>query len=180
MQTIVKTTTAISVALLLANFIGALPADAKLGEDIAKYKAKVAKAYTFKSQSEKAGKSYDVFSINVTPEIKKVAPEFGGGLTITVDKGKITGQSMVLRLGKNEEIGKAIAVRYALDFAFEALGRSVPKHQKELVDEIDSYKTVIKNALAGDAQNVRYPNVAGKITVSKQKDGSLVFAATPG
>ncbi len=112
--------------------------------------------------------------------MKEVAPEFGGGLTISVDKGRISGQSMLLRLGQSKEAAKTIAVRYALDFAFESLGRAVPKNKTEIVDEVNSYTTVINNAMAGDPQNIRYPNINGKITVTMQKDGSLVFAATPG
>ena len=169
------------LALLLLLFgLPATVAEAKLGEDISAYKAKVAKAYTLKSQSNKDGKTYCVFSINMNQQLKDIAPEFGGGLTISVDKGKIIGQSMVLRLGQSKEAAKAIAVRYALDFAFESLGRPVPKTKAEISDEVNSYTTVINNAMAGDPQNVHYPNVKGKITVTMQKDGSLVFAATPG
>lgn len=84
---------------------------------------------------------------------------------------------MVLRLGKSVDVAKTIAVRYALDFAFESLGRNVPK---DIAGEVNSYTTVINNAMGGDPQYIRYPGVTGKITVTKQKDGSLVFAATPG
>ncbi len=43
--------------LLAASFFSTSIAEAKLGEDINSYKAKVAKAYTLKSQSNKDGKT---------------------------------------------------------------------------------------------------------------------------
>ncbi|HEY9754458.1 MAG TPA: hypothetical protein V6C97_04825 [Oculatellaceae cyanobacterium] len=167
-------------ATLLSTLFCATAADAKLGEEIDKYKQRVAKAYTLKNQATKDGKTNYSFVINSDPTLAKAAPGFGGGVTITVEHGKITGQSMVLRLGQNSDVGKEIAVRFALDFAFEALGRAVPKTKKELSDEVNSYRTVINSALAGAPQNVRYPKLTGKITVSKTADGSLVLAATPG
>ena len=115
------------------------------------------------------------------PQIKKVAPEFGGSLNISVDprwKDSI-GQTMALRLGKNVDIGKTIAVRYFVDFSYESLGRTVPKNTKEVGNEVVSYTTAINKAMMGDPQNITYPKIKGKIVATKQSDDTIVFAATP-
>jgi hypothetical protein len=164
----------------LTVLVAGTTSQAKLGEDIGKYKQKVARAYTFKSQSTKDTKTNYIFSINIDPQLKKVDPDFGGSLNITADRsGKIIGETMALRLGKSTEIGKTIAVRYLLDFTYESLGRTLPKNTKEVANEVTSYKTVISNALLGTPQNIAYPKVQGKIVATKQGDDTLVFAATP-
>jgi hypothetical protein len=164
----------------LGSLLAGTSSQATLGEDISKYKAKVAHVYTSKSQTTKDNKTNYLYSINMDPQIKKVAPDFGGSLNITVDQsGKIIGQTMALRLGKNTDIGKTIAVRYLVDFAYESLGRTIPKDTKEVGNEVVSYTTVINKALIGDPQNIVYPKVKGKIVATKQSDDTLVFAATP-
>jgi hypothetical protein len=168
------------LVIALASLFSLRPeAQARLGEDINRYKAKATKAYAFKAESTKGDKKYYQFVLKVPQELKQAAPEFSGGLTITASGGKIVGQSMVLSLGKSLLVGKAIAVRYALDFAFESLGRSVPKTAKSVSEEVKSYTEIINKALAGEPQNIRYPKVKGKITVTRQADGNLVMATTP-
>jgi hypothetical protein len=177
MQLLCRITCALAT---LTTLLAGTASQARLGEDISKYKEKVAKVYATKSQSTKDGKTNYLFSINMDPQIIKVAPDFGGSLNITADQsGKIIGQTMALRLGKNIDIGKSIAVRYVLDFTYEALGRTVPKNTKEVGNEVVSYTTVINKALIGDPQNITYPKIKGKIVATKQSDDTIVFAATP-
>jgi hypothetical protein len=164
----------------LTTLLAGTASQARLGEEISKYKEKVAKVYTSKSQSSKDGKTSYLFSINMDPQIKKVAPDFGGSLNISVDPaGKIVGQTMALRLGKNVDIGKTIAVRYFVDFSYESLGRTVPKNTKEVGNEVVSYTTAINKAMMGDPQNITYPKIKGKIVATKLSDDTIAFAATP-
>jgi hypothetical protein len=75
----------------LTTVLAGTASQARLGEDISKYKEKVAKVYTAKSQSTKDGKTSYLFSINMDPQISKVAPDFGGSLNIT-DHGVAIGK----------------------------------------------------------------------------------------
>jgi hypothetical protein len=139
----------------LTTLLAGTASQARLGEEISKYKEKVAKVYTSKSN-------------------------FGGSLNISVDPaGKIVGQTMALRLGKNVDIGKTIAVRYFVDFSYESLGRTVPKNTKEVGNEVVSYTTAINKAMMGDPQNITYPKIKGKIVATKLSDDTIAFAATP-
>ncbi|MFX6949615.1 hypothetical protein ABTH81_21275, partial [Acinetobacter baumannii] len=87
--------------------------------------------------------------------------------------GTIIGQSMLMNLGKNEMQGRAMASIHALDFTAESLGRQLPNNPVAARKELDTFGNIVYNALAGHPQNIRFPNVRGKVVVSRQANGSL-------
>ena len=170
-----------AIVLLAAGNLGsAQSAKARLGEEFNIFENRIAMNFKFKGQDSKQNKKYYHYTMALDKTTEQNAPGFDGGLTVTVENGLIVGQSMLIRLGSNSEAGKALAALHTLDFAFESLGRPAPKTKQEVQRELQSYTDAVSKALAGTPQNIRYADTTGKITVSKQPDGSLAIAATQG
>jgi hypothetical protein len=120
-----------------------------------------------------------MFTMNLDKQTLQKAPGFSGGLTVTtLPNGIIVGQAMLMYLGRNQQAGRALASLHALDFSIESLGRPVPKSAAAAQQELETFGKIIDSALAGQPQSIRYPNVKGKVTVSRQPNGALVLAAT--
>jgi hypothetical protein len=154
-------------------------AQAKLGENIEKLKQQLKSNFNVKGDSVKDNRHYYMFTMNLTRETLAKAPGFSGGLTVTtLPNGTIIGQSMLMYLGRKQLEGRAAATLHALDFSLESLGRPIPKDANQIRQELEAFGKIIDSALAGQPQNIRYPNTKGKITVSKQPNGGLVLAAT--
>jgi hypothetical protein len=162
------------VDLLLAQ----PPALARLGEDFTSFEGRIISNFKFKGKETKQNRSYYRYTMLLDKSTEQAAPGFDGGLTVTVENGLIVGQSMLIRMGENNEAGKALAALHTLDFAFESLGRPSPKTKQEVQRELQSYTAALSKALAGTPQNIRYADTPGKITVSKRPDGSIAIAAT--
>lgn len=156
-----------------------LPAEARLGEPIQAFKNRVAGAYKAKPVTKKEDRSYHMFSLMPSNEVKEKTPGFGVGITATVVDGKIVGQSMAIRFGDNYDAGKKLGALYTMDFAYESIGKPPPK-SKEAVDvEVGQFAMAIEQVLAGNSQHVSYPGFAYRITMSRTKEGDLLIAVTP-
>lgn len=112
-------------------------------------------------------------------EVQTQAPNFAGGITITVVDKRIVGQSMVLRLGDNFSSGKELATLHVMDFAYESLGKPAPSSKAAVDTELSQFSGAIDQVLAGNAQHVIYPGYKDRITLSRTADGELLVAVTP-
>ncbi len=171
---LVTTTLSITLTLLFCSSV-----EARLGESFQSFKAKAAKGFKFKSESKKDTRTYYMYSMALDPTTTQAAPGFAGGLTVTVVGGRVTGQSMVMRLGENYEAGKALATAHALDFAYESLGKPSPKTKESTEKEFQAYSQAIDMVMGGSPQNLRYPGFNGVITFSLAADQGVIIAATP-
>jgi hypothetical protein len=167
------------LVLLVTSFYFALSCKAKLDEPFGVFQARIITNYKFKAHSKKDDRDYYMYSMITDADTDVAAPGFGGGLTITVSRGLIVGQSMLLSIGRNAQAGKSLAALHTFDFAFESLGRPTPPSQAALEQELRSYTNAVNKALAGAPQNIRYPDGGGKITIARRADGALAIAATP-
>lgn len=166
--------------LLLAVMLPSLssgPAAARIGEAYSEFKPKAERGFKLKSETKKDNRTYYMYVMTLDRPTQEAAPGFTGGLTLTVIGGKITGQSMVLRLGDYQEAGKALAAAHALDFAYESLGKASPKSKVTTEKELAAYTTALDQALDGVAQNIRYPGFNVKITMSKYGQADILIAA---
>jgi hypothetical protein len=153
-------------------------AEARLGESFQSFRVKAAKGFKFKSESKRDTRTYYMYSMSLDPNTTQAAPGFAGGLTVTVVNGKVTGQSMVMRLGDNYQAGKALATAHALDFAYESLGKPSP-NKESTEKEFQAYSQAIDMVMSGSPQNLRYPGFNGVITLSMAPEQGVIIAATP-
>ncbi len=150
-----------------------------MGESFQAFKVKAAKGFKLKAESRKDTRTYYMYSMSLDATTTQAAPGFAGGLTVTVVGGRVTGQSMVMRLGDNYQAGKALATAHALDFAYESLGKPSPKTKDATEKEFRAYTQAIDMVMGGSPQNLRYPGFNGVITLSLAPDQSVIIAATP-
>lgn len=165
-------------AVMLLN-LACRPVEARIGEEFSRFKSKVERGFKLKSTTKKDNRTYYMYVMELDKTTQEAAPGFTGGLTLTVVGGKITGQSMVLRLGDNFDAGKTLAAAHALDFAYESLGKQNPKSKATTEKELTSYTNALAQVLAGAAQNIRYPGFNVKITMSKYGENGILIAAVP-
>jgi hypothetical protein len=165
---------AYSLALAALFFAANLPGQARLGETIGAYKSAIAREFKFKSQSKKDARTDYMYSLVVDQKTQEAAPGFAGGLTVSAVGGRITGQSMVLRIGDSYEAGKTLVASHALKFAYEALGKPTPASTEK---EFNAYSIAIDQVLAGAAQNLRYPGFSGAINITRYGDGMILITA---
>jgi len=170
--------TAVLFALVACQCFSPSPVEAKLGENITKLKQTLQSNFTAKGDTVKNNRHYYMFTMNLDKQTQTSVPGFSGGLTVTtLPNGTITGQSMLMYLGKKALQGRSLATLHALDFSVESLGRQL-KNQNQVRQELETFGKIVDSALAGQPQIIRYPNVRGKVTVSRQTKGGLVLAAT--
>jgi hypothetical protein len=175
-QQILKTSGVI-LGLLLS--IGAsLPSEAKLGQDFTEYKKRISTAFVASGQQ---GNNY-MYTMTIDPKQAMASPGYAGGLTVTVANGKVTGQSLAIRPGIQPVFGPTIATVHSFAFAYEAIGKELPKNEKAGEAEFKAFGGAVAKAFQGQPQNLRYPGYPGIITVSRDASGNLIVAckfATP-
>ena len=167
------------VCALVFSLTGMAQAEARMGQSIESFKAKLRSSYRLKETVKKQDRTYYMFIMNISSKIRSQAPGFAVGVTATVVDGRIVGQSMVLRSGENDETGKQLVTYHVMDFVYEALGKAAPKSEESAKRELDQYRTAVDNALAGNAQRVEYPGYKSMITMSRTKDADVLIAVTP-
>ena len=155
------------------------PSQAKLGQPFEAYKAKIAKTWTQVAEDTSGPKTNYHFSLIVTPEQQSASPGYAAGLTITVQAGKITGQSIAFRAGSNQMVGAAMATAHGFAFAYEAIGKPMSKDKATAETEFKDFSTAVGQAFMGRLQSIRYPGFAGLVTVTTDPSGNLIVAATP-
>lgn len=169
-----------SKALLSLLLIFSLPmpcAQARLGEDFAKYRLRVAKGFSPAGEQRSQESINYLFQLLVDPQQLRAAPGYAAGITITSVKGKITGQSMAVRLGANSTVGTMLAAIHGFAFAYEAIGKPLPTEKAKAEAQLKAFSAAVVQALAGSAQNLRYPGFPGLVTVARDASGNLIVAA---
>jgi hypothetical protein len=165
-----KTSAILAFLLALSS---CLPSSAKLGQDFADYKTRVASSFVPSGQQ---GDVY-TFNMNVDPKQAMASPGYAGALTVNVGNGRILSQTLVLRPGMQPNTGPVLATLHGFAFAYEALGKEVPKNEKALDAEMKAFGGAVGKAFLGQPQNLRYPGYPGLITVSRDGQGNLVVSA---
>jgi hypothetical protein len=161
------------LVVLLASLLGwTSPAQAKLGEDFNAYKNRIAPAFTPAGQRG----NYYMFNMKVEQKEAMASPGYAGGLTVTVTNGKVTGQSLALRPGLEALVGGTLAAIHGMAFAYEAIGKPLPKAKAQGEAEFKAFSTAVGQAFLGQPQNVRYPGFSGLITLSRDNTGNLIVA----
>lgn len=152
-------------------------AEAKIGEPIVNFKAKVAKEYQFKGTESKGASTYYRFALIPTQEEQDNSPGFGAGMTITVVNGKVSGQSMALRIGQFYEAGKIVVARRSLKFILEAIGKpATPQDEERLLESI---RSAIEQALQSIPQSIQFPGYNHRVKVSFAASGDVIVAVLP-
>jgi hypothetical protein len=135
--------------------------------------------FFLKDQTTKGDVAYLRYSLIGDPQRQKVSPGFGGGVTLTVKEGVISGESLLIRLGDAPKAGKALATVLSLNVAYEGLGKDPPTKPAVQEKEIKAYLTAIEAALSGSPQTIRYKGFNAKITVLCTKTKDLLLTVTP-
>jgi hypothetical protein len=165
-------------ALVVISVFISLPATAKIGAPTASFDAKMGKLFLLKDHNLKEGVAYYHYVLIGDPDRQRRSPGFGAGMTLTVKANKITGQSLVIRLGQNRQVGKMFSVMLSMNVCYEALGKDPPKTEKVTNQEVKSYASAIERALSGAPQSIRYNGYPMKITISRTKESDLLVAIT--
>jgi hypothetical protein len=137
------------------------------------------KLFLFKDSLTKENSTYCHYGLIGDPERQKRSPGFGAGLTLTVQANKIVGESVLIRLGDNSDIGKMFSTILTMNICYEALGKPRPQSEALTDSEVRAYAEAIERALAGAPQNIRYQGFPFKITLSRSKNSELLVAITP-
>ncbi len=171
---------ALPASIALAVGLGANEGvQAKLGESYQSYKTKVVQSWTPAAEDTNAKSSNYRFTLKVAPEQENASSGYAAGLTITVVNGKITGQSMAIRTGSNQMVGAAMATAHGFAFAYESIGKIMPKEKAKTEAEFKAFSEAVGQAFMGKPQNIRYPGFNSLITVARDNMGNLIIAATP-
>jgi hypothetical protein len=161
---------------LIAIYFTCTPAHARLGESVSIFINKNKDVYKLKGTSSSEGVTHYNFSLIVDETERSAAPGFGAGLTVTVQAGKIVGQSMALSLGRDRFIGAQLAGAYGLKFALDAIGRTMPGDKRAQDKELEVFNKTAAEALLGMPREISYPGFDARIILSKSQDGNLLVA----
>ncbi len=168
----------LACALLMTLCPGCHEASARLGQALASYKQEQGKELVPIDKKEGERSTYYMFAMRIDPRQARVSPGYAAGVTITVVDGKVVGQSLAIRPGNNASKGADLARVHAFAFAYEALGRPVPKNREKAQREFDSFCQAVSLALSGQPQRIRFRGYQGRITVCQEQSGNLIVAAT--
>jgi len=146
---------------------------------VSSFENKMKKLFLLKDRSAKGDITYYRYVLIGDQDRQKHSPGFGAGLTLTTNANKIEGESLLIKLGANRNVGSMFSVMLCLNVSYEALGKSPPKSSQSINDEIRAYSSAIERALAGSPQSIRYKDCPVKITLSNTKDSDLLLAITP-
>jgi len=164
---------------LLAIFAGAGAVEAKLGQDFQTYRTATLKAWKPAGESKSGTDTNYRYQMPEDVKQQQISPGYAVGLTITVSGGKISGQSLAIRVGANPIGGGLLSALQGFAFAYESLGKPVPTRKDQLDFQFKAFSGAVTQAFLGQAQILRYPGYPGKITLSKDSIGNLIIAVTP-
>ena len=148
---------------------------AKFGGSIEVFKQKMVNFFSYTNAEKKNEKTYYHFSVKTDRKIQEASTGFAGGLTITTDKGKIAGESLLVQLGNDDDIGKQLAAVLCLNLAYNALGKSVPITAEDKQAEFNAYFKAVSDALSGQPGHISYSGYNNQLIFSKTKEGNLLF-----
>lgn len=167
-------------AIVALTAIVPLNVEAKFGDAIDMFRQKMANHFKLVSQEKKNEKTYYHFAVNTDNKIQRATAGFAGGLTISTENGKINGESLLVQLGMDDDIGKKLAATLALNLAYEALNKPIPNEPKDKQAEFNAYLKAVDEALAGQAGHISYPGYANQLIFSKTNTGNLLFVINGG
>ncbi|HEY9871075.1 MAG TPA: hypothetical protein V6D08_18055 [Candidatus Obscuribacterales bacterium] len=167
----------LALALMALGLASAQPAEARLGEDFAKYKTRVAKGFIATGEKKSGATVNYMFQLVVDQKQQLASPGYAAGITITAQNGKITGQSMAIRPGTNPFVGGTLAAIHGFAFAYEALGKPLPTDKLKAEMQFKAFSGAVTQAFMGNPQNLRYPGFPGMITLTRDPSGNLIVAA---
>lgn len=168
-----------ALGLIVLGLSGAQPAEARLGEDFAKYKTRVARGFIATGEKKSGNTVNYMFQLVVDQRQQLASPGYAAGITITAQNGKITGQSMAIRPGTNPLVGGTLAAIHGFAFAYEALGKPLPTDKLKAEMQFKAFSGAVTQAFMGNPQNLRYPGFPGLVTVTRDPSGNLIVAARP-
>jgi hypothetical protein len=166
------------LCVVISTLAAAMPALAKIGAPVATFNAKMSRLFLLKETTPKDGNTYFRYVLIGDQDRQKRSPGFGAGITLTGKANKIAGQSLVVRLGQNRQVGKMFAVMLSMNVCYEALGKESPKTPQATNAEVQAYASAVERALSGAPEYIRYNGFPMKITMSKTKDSDLLVAIT--
>lgn len=169
----------LALLLFTASLALGSAAHSKIGGPLTTFQTKNAKLFTLKSRSVKEDKVYYVYSLTSHPAQQHSSPGFAGGVTLTTSGGKILGESLVIRLGADQEVGRILAAAICMELTYEAIGKAAPKTESLRAFEFNSYTNAITRGMQGMPQTIRYKNCNMRITISRTDENNLLLAITP-
>jgi hypothetical protein len=165
--------------LISASIFYVKPAQAKFGDSIDSFKQKMVSHFKYVSMEKKNEKIYYHFSVNTDRKIQQNSAGFAGGLTITTEKGKISGESLLVQLGNDQNIGNKLAAILCLNLAYDALGKPIPNSDQDKQTEFNAYSKATSDALSGQPGHINYPGYSSQLIFSQTHDGNLLFVINP-
>ena len=165
----------ISVPAVLLLF--PFQANAKLGQRISSFKLLNRDRLKLKEVVIRDEKKFFSFDLLLSEEKLARTSGFKAGMTVTVESGRITGQSLAIFLGTNLVQANMLAVEQTHLFACEALGRKVPLADEERKKESALVQHAIFLAFTGKPQELKFPGSAGRVIFKRGPEGSLLVAA---
>src|SRR5438105_2967198 len=116
---------------------------ARLGESFQGYKTRLSSISKLQAQT---GDNY-MFELAVDPQVAASSSGYAAGATITVKDGKISGQSLAIRLGVNTYLASTLAASQIFNFICEAAGKPLPKDKSQLDSDIRPVNQAVTLAL---------------------------------
>ncbi len=165
--------------LIIGQFWSMNIAQAKFGDSIDKFRQKMASHFTYLNTEKKNAKIYHHFSVVTDSKIGSADPGFAGGLTITTENGKMTGESLLVKLGIADDIGKRLAATLCLNLAYDALGKPIPSTDQDQKAEYDAYFRAVDDAMSRQAGHISYSGYSSQLLFSQTNDGNLLFVINP-
>ncbi len=160
--------------LTLLIICAVTPAQARLGEQFAAYRARLLRNYSAAGQK---GNNY-FFKLKLTPQQQQIAPGYAAGLTVTVAGDRVTGESMAFFMGRNNQLGCTLATLDAFAFTCEATGKLLPQDKKQGELEFTAFTKIVKQAFDGHVQTYAYPGYPGTIVISLDRQEKLIVACS--
>jgi hypothetical protein len=165
--------------LLIIQVLPQNAAQAKFGDSIDTFRQKMASHFRYINTEKKNTKAYYHFAVNTDNKIRQADSGFAGGLTISTDNGKITGESLLVQLGTDNNIGKKLAAILCLNLAYDALGKPIPAADKDKQSEYDAYFKAVNDAMSGQPGHIGYPGYSSQLLFSQTNEGSFLFVINP-
>lgn len=151
-----------------------LPCEARLNESFQGYKTRVSGESKLIAQN---GDNY-MFELTLDPQTKSICPGYAAGVTVTVKTGKITGQSLAIRLGNNAYLGSMLSSQQIYRFISEAAGKPLPKDSKQQEQETQPVRQAVTLALMGQAQTLKLAGYDVNVVISRDSGGNLIVGVT--
>lgn len=136
-------------------------------------------SFSFASIEKNGAKTYYHFAVVTDKKIQQNSSGFAGGLTISTEAGKITGESLLIKPGADPDVGNRLASILCLTLTYEALGKPIPVTDKDKQIEFDAYIKAVEDAMDGRPGHINYPGYSSQLLFSKTADGNFLFVLNP-